>query len=63
MKNLKLKSLRAKKDLKQSDIAKVLNISNNSYCEKENGKRQFKVKEAIILSDFLGVDIKDIFLI
>lgn len=62
MKNLKLKSLRAKKDLKQSDIAKVLNISNNSYCEKENGKRQFKVKEAIILSDFLGVDIKDIFL-
>lgn len=62
MRNLQLKSLRAKKDLSQSDMAKILKISPNSYCEKENGKRQFKIREAIILSDFLEVDIRDIFL-
>ena len=63
MKNLELKSLRIKKDLKQSDMAELLEISKSSYCEKENGKREFKLKEALIISDFLGVNIKDIFLI
>lgn len=63
MRNLQLKLLRNEKELKQSDMAKLLNISNSTYCDKENGKRKFKLKEAIIISEFLGVNIKDIFLI
>ena len=63
MKNLELKALRAKRDLRQSDMAELLKISKSSYCEKENGKRKFKLEEALIIAETFKVNVRDIFLI
>lgn len=57
-----LKSERVKKELTQKDIADKLGLSPGAYCDKENGKRKFTVKEAIWLSDILECDIRKIFL-
>jgi len=62
MKNLELKALRAKRDLRQSDMAELLKISKSSYCEKENGKRKFKLAEALIIAEIFKVNVRDIFL-
>ncbi|MDU4860764.1 MAG: helix-turn-helix domain-containing protein [Terrisporobacter othiniensis] len=62
MKNLELKALRAKRDLRQSDMAELLKISKSSYCEKENGKRKFKLVEALIIAETFKVNVRDIFL-
>ncbi|MDU6113781.1 MAG: helix-turn-helix transcriptional regulator [Paeniclostridium sordellii] len=62
MKNYTLKSLRAKKGLRQKDLAKVLNISASTYSSKENGERRFTIEEAIAIADFFNQDIREIFL-
>ena len=62
MKNLELKALRAKRDLRQADMAKLLKISKSSYCEKENGNRKFKLEEALMIADLFKVNVNDIFL-
>lgn len=43
--NFRLKALRLLYGLKQSDIAKQLNISITTYNRKENGLRDFKESE------------------
>lgn len=63
MKNYTLKSLRAKKGLRQKDIAQLLNMPVSTYSGKENGERKFTVDEAIILSDIFKCDIREIFLV
>lgn len=63
MKNLEWKALTAKRDLRQSDMAELLKISKPSYCEKENGKRKFKLEKALIIAEIFKVNVRDIFLI
>lgn len=63
MKNYTLKSLRAKRGLRQKDLAKVLNMSASTYSSKENGERRFTIEEAIAIADFFKQDIREIFLI
>lgn len=58
-------------NLKQEDVAKILNMSktsysyNNmsktSYSYKETGKQEFRLNEAKILADYFGTTIDDIF--
>lgn len=62
MKKNILKAERVKKELNQKDVADKLGLSASAYCDKENGKRKFTVREAILLSDLLEFDIKEIFL-
>lgn len=58
-KNLKI--LRAIKEVKQEDVANMLNITLATYCKKENGKSNFTIKEAKKLADFFNCTIEDIF--
>ena len=54
---LRLKNLREDKDLKQEDIAKVLNISQTNYSKYELGKINIPISSLIILSNFYNTSI------
>lgn len=45
-----LKAVRAKQGMTQKDIAKMLNISNSSYCRKENQKIDFTQSEIKVIA-------------
>lgn len=57
----KLAAYRKLHNLKQEDVASMLNMSKTSYHYKETGKQQFRLNEAKALSDYFGVSIEDIF--
>jgi putative transcriptional regulator len=61
MVNRELKVLRCIKELNQVDIAKALNITASSYNRKENGKQQFLLYEAMIISKIFNKSIEEIF--
>lgn len=48
-------------NLKQEDVAKILNMSKTSYSYKETGKQEFRLNEAKILADYFGTTIDNIF--
>lgn len=56
-----LKALRELHGLTQTDVANILGISLNSYCNRENGKRPFTLYEAKKLSDLFNFSIEEIF--
>lgn len=39
----------------QTDAAKAISCSLNTYCAKENNERPFTVEEAVTLCRFLGI--------
>lgn len=49
--------MREDKDLKQSDIAKVLNCTQACYSNYENGKREIPPAVLEKLADFYGVSV------
>lgn len=49
---MRLKDLREDKDLKQSEIAEVLNIKQNTYSQYENGQRQIPLEALIKLAKY-----------
>lgn len=51
----RLYDLRTDKDLKQEEIAKILNTTKQSYGRYENGKRKLSVEDLITLADFYNV--------
>ncbi len=53
----KLKDLREDRDLKQSDIAKILNVSQVSYGRYELGLSEPSIASLIKLADFYDVSI------
>lgn len=57
----KLKALRAQYGLSQVDMARILGICEVSYLSKENGKREFKVSEARIISKYFKIPAEEIF--
>lgn len=57
----KLKSLRAEYDLNQDDMAEFLGIRRTTYHNKETGKSQFTVKEAVEIAKFFNATMDDIF--
>ena len=58
---MKLKEYRINKGYTQEDMARILGITQQSYSNKEAGKRGFNTKELLILQKILGVNISDIY--
>lgn len=54
---LRLKDLREDNDIKQSDIAKLLNIRQSTYSQYENGKREIPISALWKLADYYGTNI------
>lgn len=54
---LRLKDLREDKDLKQEDIARLLNISQTNYSKYELGKINIPISSLIKLSGFYNTSI------
>ena len=54
MKYERIRNLREDKDLSQTDIAGVLNISQRAYSHYENGDRTISPEILIALAQFYG---------
>ena len=52
-----LRAIREDNDLKQSDVAKILNVSQNTYSQYETGVIALTAEILIKLSDFYGVSV------
>lgn len=49
---MRLKDMREDRDLTQRELADYLRISQNTYSQYENGKRQLPIELLIRLADF-----------
>ncbi len=49
---MRIKDLREDNDLTQKEIAKYLNIKQNTYSQYENGQRQIPLDSLILLAKF-----------
>ncbi len=58
----KLIILRKERDIKQQELADLLNINVKTYNFKEAGKSQFTMNEMFKISDFFGKSVEEIFL-
>ncbi len=52
-----IRDLREDKDYTQAELAKVLNIAQNTYSQYENGKILFTAEMLIKLADFYQVSV------
>jgi len=52
-----LRGIREDRDIKQKDVAKMLNVSQNTYSQYETGVISLTAEVLIKLSDFYGVSI------
>ena len=53
----RIRDLREDKDLKQDDLAKVLNCTQACYSNYENGRRDIPTEVLSTLADFYGVSV------
>ena len=51
---IRLKELREKNNLKQKDIAEILNVSNKSICAYENGNAEPKIETLIKMCEYFN---------
>lgn len=49
---MRLRDLREDYDLTQNDLARLLNVRQNTYSQYENGKRQIPIEALILLARF-----------
>ena len=61
MKNLKLKSARALKDMSQEDLAKAVNVSRQTINAIEKGDYNPSINLCIAICKELGVTLNDLF--
>ncbi|MBO4319146.1 MAG: helix-turn-helix transcriptional regulator [Treponema sp.] len=61
MKNLKLKSARALKDMSQEDLAKAVNVSRQTINAIEKGDYNPTINLCIAICRVLGVTLNDLF--
>lgn len=59
--NTKLKGARAEKDMSQEDVANELGISRKWYALKENGDKDFKESEMVIILEALDKKYEEVF--
>jgi len=59
----KLKGILVEKNITQQELAQILKISVSTLNFKINGKSDFSVREAKMVSKFLGKTIEEIFII
>ena len=57
MREYRLRDLREDRDLKQEDLAKLLNCTQACYSNYENGKRDIPTETLRALADFYNVSI------
>ena len=50
-----IRDLREDRDLKQSDIAKILNTTQSTYSKYEKGLRQLSIEQLAILCKYYNV--------
>lgn len=53
---------RRERRLKQRELAKILNISSVAYSQKETGKSDFKLSEAITLANHFKMSLDELFM-
>ena len=53
----RIRNLREDRDLKQEDLAKLLNCTQACYSNYENGRRDIPSEVWITLADFYGVSV------
>ena len=61
MKNLKLKSARALKDMSQEDLAKAVNVSRQTINAIEKGDYNPTINLCVAICKVLGVTLNDLF--
>ncbi|MBQ2530474.1 MAG: helix-turn-helix transcriptional regulator [Treponema sp.] len=61
MKNLKLKSARALKDMSQEDLAKAVNVSRQTINAIEKGDYNPTINLCIAICRVLGLTLNDLF--
>ena len=61
MKNLKLKSARALKDMSQEDLAKAVNVSRQTINAIEKGDYNPTINLCIAICKVLGVTLNELF--
>ena len=61
MKNLKLRSARALKDMSQEDLAKAVNVSRQTINAIEKGDYNPTINLCIAICKVLGVTLNDLF--
>ena len=54
---MRIKELRVGADKKQSEIAKLLNIKQNTYSQYENGQRQIPIEQIVKLAQYYNVSV------
>lgn len=47
--------LRMDKDMKQEDLASILNISRSTLANWESGNRRIDIETLVVIADFFGV--------
>lgn len=57
----RLKAYRVLHNVKQEELAKLLNIGQNTYSFKENGKKEFTLEESGKIADYFKTTVDDIF--
>ena len=57
---MKVKEYRLKNGYTQIEIANILNIKQNSYSNKELGKRAFTIEEIKLLKELFKVTYEDL---
>lgn len=55
MNSAKLRGALAERGVRQSDVAQAINISQQSFSRKLNGKTDFLVSEANAIAEFLSL--------
>lgn len=53
--------MRREARLKQTEVARLLNVTNVTYSLKENGKNDFTLKEAKTLAGYFSCTLDDLF--
>lgn len=54
---MRLKEIREDKQLSQSEVAKLLNVKQNTYSQYETGKRQISIAMLVQLAEFYDVSV------
>lgn len=57
MRFINLRNIREDRDLKQKDLAKILNVSQNTYSQYETGVISLTAEVLITLADFYQVSV------
>ena len=57
----RIKDFRNKRNLSQADIAKIMNIKQNTFSQWETGRRKPDVMQAIKLADILETTVESLY--